>query len=48
MKEAMEPASVIPLQDLTVFGFLVVHQGVNVDRLIFLADAGINAGRSKE
>src|SRR5882672_5165294 len=35
-------------KDLTVFGFLVVHQGVNVDRLIFLADAGINAGRSKE
>src|SRR6267142_294380 len=35
-------------EDLAVFGFLVVHQGVDVDRLIFLADAGINSGRSKE
>src|SRR5712671_1703123 len=35
-------------KDLAVFGFLVVHQGVDVDRLVFLANAGINSGRSKE
>src|SRR5712672_1872987 len=35
-------------KDLAVFGFLVVHQGVDVDRLIFLTNAGINSGGSKE
>src|SRR5712671_3462864 len=35
-------------EDLAVFGFLVVHQSVDIDRLIFLANTGINSGRSKE
>src|SRR6266853_3772581 len=35
-------------KDLAVFGFLVVHQGVDIDRLIFLADAGINASGAEQ
>src|SRR5258707_5740402 len=35
-------------ENLAVFGFLVVHQSVDIDRLIFLANTGINSGRSKE
>src|SRR5882762_9379388 len=35
-------------ENLAVFSFLVVHQSVDVDRLIFLTDTGINSGRSKE
>src|SRR5712675_1806432 len=35
-------------ENLAVFGFLVVHQGVDVDRLIFLANAGIDASGAEE
>src|SRR5713101_558924 len=35
-------------EDLAVFGILVVHQSVDVDGLVFLTNAGINAGGSKE
>src|SRR6267142_1040676 len=35
-------------EDLAVFGFLVVHQSVDIDRLIFLTDAGINASGAEE
>ena len=44
MNEAIEPASVIPSSRIwPFFGFLVVEQGVDVDRLVELADAGINS-----
>src|SRR5229473_7272240 len=35
-------------EDLAVFGFLVVHQSVDVDGLVFLTNAGINSRGSKE
>src|SRR5882762_9979633 len=35
-------------KDLAVFGFLVVHQSVDVDRLILLTNAGINASGAEE
>src|ERR1700676_2432010 len=35
-------------EDLAVFRFLVVHQGIDVDRLIFLTNAGINTSGAEE
>ncbi len=35
------------LEDLSVLGFLVVEQRVHVDRLVKLADAGVNTDLTK-